>query len=214
MSIPPEILELMHAAIDGVATDSDQIKLREAIARDAAVRDAYRRLQGLSDLLARVEPEEPPAQLVPRVMHDVHERPGARRGGFAGRVLAFWPGGHAAVRYAYAVAAGAAIGALGLYLASGGSLFSLVVPERDAGATIGAPAAAPRLDLAPVGVRGFATVRPSPSGTTIGLDLKATEPVEFVVRFDPARDGGRVDVLVVRDGTAIEAGSLRLPVRK
>ena len=127
MSIDPETLELIHAAIDGVATESEQIKLKDAIARDAAVRDEYRRLQGLSDLLSRVEPEEPPVQLVPGVMRAVR----ARRGG----VFSSWPGGRVAVRYAYAVAAGAVIGALGLYLVSGGSLFGPAVPEPDAGAT-------------------------------------------------------------------------------
>ncbi len=210
MSIHPEILELIHAAIDGVATEAEQIRLRDAIARDASVRDEYRRLQGLSDLLARVEREEPPARLVPSVMRAVQNRRGTVHGGFAGRVRAFWPGGRVAVRYAYAVAAGAVIGVLGLHLASGGSLFGLAAPERDARATIGAPAGADRLDLAPAGVQGSATLRPSPSGTAIGLDLNASGPVEFVLRFDPAKDGGRVDVLVVRDGEATEAGSLRL----
>jgi len=203
MSIHPEILELIHTAIDGVATEAEQIRLRDAIARDPAVRDEYRRLQGLSELLSHVEPEEPPAQLVPSVMRAIR----ARRG----RVRAFWPGGRVALRYAYAVAAGAVIGALGLHLASGGSLFAPAVPERDAGATIGASAGAGRLDLAPAGVQGFATLRMSPSGTAIGLDLNATGRVEFVLRYDPARDGGRVDVLVVRGGQATEAGSLRLP---
>lgn len=203
MSIRPEILELIHAAIDGIATEAEQTRLRDAIARDAAVRDEYRRLQGLSDLLARVEPEEPPAQLAPSVMRAVRAR---RRS-----VRAFWPPGRVALRYAYAVAAGAVIGALGLHLASGGSLFGHAVPEGDAGATIGASSGAGRLDLAPAGVQGFATVRLSPLGTAIGLDLKAKEPVELVLRFDPVNDGGRVDVLVVRGGETTEAGSLQLP---
>jgi len=203
MSIHPEILELIHAAIDGVATEAEQLRLRDAIARDPAVRDEYRRLQGLSELLSRVEPEEPPAGLVPSVMRAVR----ARRGS----VRAFWPGGRMAVRYAYAVAAGTVIGALGLHWASGGGLFAPAIPERDAGATMGAPSGAARLDLAPAGVRGFATLRPSPSGTVIGLDLRATGPVEFVLRYDPAKDGGRVDVLVVQGGESTEAGSLLLP---
>ncbi len=203
MSIHPETLLLIHAAIDGIATEAEQLRLRDAIARDVEVRDEYRRLQGLSDLLSRVEPEEPPARLVPNVMREVR----AHRGG----VRAVWPGGRVAVRYAYAVAAGAMIGALGLHLASGGSLFAPAVPEGDVGATIGAPARADRLDLAPAGVHGFATLRMSPAGTAIGLDLKAVGPVEFVLRYEPATDGGRVDVVVVRSGESTEAGSLRLP---
>jgi hypothetical protein len=70
---------------------------------------------------------------------------------------------------------------------------------------------ASQLDLAPAGVRGIATLRPSTSGASIGLDLSAGEPVELVLKFDPARDGGRVDVAVVRTGAAVPAGSLHLP---
>jgi hypothetical protein len=42
----------------------------------------------------------------------------------------------------------------------------------------------------------------------IGVDLGDTVPVELVLRYDPAKDGGRVDVLVLRDGAATAAGSL------
>jgi hypothetical protein len=210
MSIKPEILDLIQAEIDGVATEAEQIRLRELVAGDPSVRDEYRRLRGLCDLLARVEPEAPPARLAPAVMRAVRAHRGPTRGGLVGSVRALWPGGHLALRYAYAVAAGAVIGVLGLHLASGGSLFGPAVGEQDAGATIGASAGASRLDLAPAGIRGFATLRPSPSGTAIGLDLHAKEPVEFVLRYDPAKDGGRVDVLVVRGGEATAAGSLQL----
>jgi hypothetical protein len=210
MSIHPEIVELIHAEIDGVATEAQQVRLRDAITRDAEVRDEYRRLRGLCDLLARVEPEAPPAQLVPSVMRAVRAGRGEARGGILGRVRSFWPGGRVVLRYGYAVAAGAVLGVLGLHFAAGGSLFGPAVPERDATATIGAASGAGRLDLAPVGIRGFATIHPSPSGTAIGLDLPASEPAEFVLRYHPAKDGGRVDVLVVRGGEATEAGSLRL----
>jgi hypothetical protein len=33
----------------------------------------------------------------------------------------------------------------------------------------------------------------------------------LVLRYDPTEDGGRVDILVLRDGTATEAGTLALP---
>jgi anti-sigma factor RsiW len=213
MSIHPDTLALIHATIDGVATEAEQLLLRDAIARDAEVRDEYRRLCGLCALLAQIEPEEPPAQVVPGVMRAVRAHRGTPRGGFARRVRDLWPGGRVALRYAYAVAAGAVVGILGSHLAAGGGLFGPAVPERDATATIGPSHDADRLDLAPAGIRGFATVRPSVSGTAIGLDLSAAEPVEFVLRYEPAKDGGRVDVLVVRGGEATQAGSLRLPQR-
>src|SRR6185295_20251249 len=61
MSIQPEILDLIHAEIDGVASEAELIRLRDAINGDVAVRDEYRRLRGLCDILARVEPAAPPA---------------------------------------------------------------------------------------------------------------------------------------------------------
>ena len=210
MSIHPEILDLIHADIDGVATEAEQVLLRDAIAGNASVRDEYRRLRGLCDVLAQVERVAPPAQLAPAVMRAIRAHRGTARGGFLNRMRASWPGGRVALRYAYAVAAGAVIGVLGLWVVTGGGLFGPVVPERDATATIGPSPGSGRLDLAPAGIRGFATLRPSTSGTAIGLDLSGAEPVELVLRYDPAKDGGRVDVLVVRDGEATEAGSLRL----
>ena len=210
MSIHPEISDLIQAELDGVATDAERIRLRDAIAGNAEVRDEYRRLRGLCDVLAQVEPEAPPARLAPAVMHAVRARRGTTHGGLVASVRAFWPGRHLALRYAYAVAAGVVLGVLGLHLAAGGSLFGPAVPERDASATIAPSHSAPRLDLAPAGVHGFATVRPSATGTTIGVDLGSAEPVELVLRYDPAKDGGRVDVLVLHDGEATPAGSLQL----
>jgi anti-sigma factor RsiW len=211
MSIHPEIYDLIQAELDGVATDAERIRLRDAIASDAEVRDEYRRLRGLCDVLAQVQPEPPPARLAPAVMRSVRSRRGASRGGLGGSFSAFWPGRHLALRYAYALAAGAILGVLGVHLASGGGRFGSPVAERDAGATIAPARPTPRLSLAPAGVHGFATVRPSATGNAIGVDLGNTEPVELVLRYDPTKDGGKVDILVLRDGTATEAGTLALP---
>jgi hypothetical protein len=208
MSINPEILDLIQAELDGVATDSERIRLRDAITDNAEVRDEYRRLRGLCDVLAQVQPEAPPARLAPAVMHALRARRGAARGGLGESVRAFWPGRHLALRYAYALAAGVVLGVLGVHLASGGGLFVPGVAEKEASATIAPARSTRRLDLAPVGVQGFATVQPSATGTVIGVDLGDTVPVELVLRYDPAKDGGRVDVLVLRDGAATAAGSL------
>ena len=211
MSIHPDVYELIHAEIDGVASSAQQAALREAIARDPVVQDEYRRLKGLCELLASVPPEAPRADLVPAVMRRIRARKTSTRGGLLDRFRNAWPGGPVAVRYAYAVAAGTVIGVVGLHMASGGSLFGPVVPERDASATFMPSPGTSRLDLGPAGVHGVATLRQSPAGAAIGLDLSAGEPVELLVKFDPAQDGGRVEVSVVRTGAAVPAGSLRLP---
>jgi anti-sigma factor RsiW len=210
MSIHPDILELIHAEIDGLASEADLIRLRDAIRSDAAVREEYRRLRGLCEILSRVEPAAPPAQLAPSVMRAVRAHGTAVSGGLLGRFRAYWPGGGPVIRYAYAVAAGAVVGILGFHLVTGGNNYGPVVPEGDAGATLAPSRAGSRLDLTAAGVPGFATLKASPTGTAIGLDLSAKEPVEFLLRYDPARGDGRVDVLVVRNGEATEAGSLRL----
>jgi anti-sigma factor RsiW len=213
MSIDPEVLELIHADIDGIGTEHDRNRLRAAIAGDEAVRDEYRRLRGLGDVLARVQREEPPSRIAPAVMTAVRERRGRAGKGLVARLRAHWPGGGVALRYAYAVAAGAVLGMLGLHLATSGGLFGSPVAERDAAAMIAPSIVLRQLDLAPVGVQGFATARPSALGTAIGVELKSATPVELVVRYDPARDGDRVDVSVVRDGETAPAGSMRLPRR-
>lgn len=208
MSIHPEILDLIHAEIDGVATEAELIRLRDAINGDVAVRDEYRRLRGLCDILSRVEPAAPPAHLAPSVMRAVRARGNAMGDGVWGRFRAFWPGGRLAIRYAYAVAAGVIVGILGFQLVTGGKDFNPAIPESDAGATLSPSRSGGRLDLNAAGVPGFATLKSSTAGTAIGLDLSGKEPVEFLLRYDPAK-GGRVDVLVVRGGEATEAGTLR-----
>ncbi len=211
MSINPEILELIHTEIDGLATPAEQAKLRDAIAADPAVRDEYRRIRGLFDVLSRVEPVAPPPQMAPNVMREIRARREAARVGFTGRIRAMWPGGRLALRYAYAVAAGAVVGVVGLHLISGGAFFGPAIPSGDVTATI-APhrGSTSRLDLSPAGVRGVATLRPSGSGSSIDLDLDASAPVELVLKYDPKSDGSQVDVSVVHDGQTTPAGSLRL----
>ena len=214
MSIHPEISDLIQRDIDGVASEAERMRLRDAITADAEVRDAYRRMKGLCDVLARVQPEEPPARLVPTVMHAVRSRGGSGSPGVLDGLRSFWPGRHLALRYGYALAAGVVLGVLGVHLATGGGGFGLGVPERDASATLGPSRAGSRLDLSAVGVDGVATLAPSAAGTVIGVDLGTAEPVELVLRYDPAKAGGRVDVLVVREGEATRAGSLQLPVKR
>lgn len=210
MSLQPEVLELIHAEIDGVATAAEQVRLRDLIARNSEVREEYRRLRGLLDVLGQVEPAAPPAHLAANVLREVRTRREAMNLGFAARIRAFIPNGRLAVRYAYAVAAGAVLGVVGLHLVSGGGFFAPIVPEREAGATIASYPGKTRLDLRPAGVRGVATLQPSASGNAIELDLETATPVDLLLHYDPSADGGRVDVSVVSGGEAKEAGSLKL----
>jgi hypothetical protein len=210
MSIQPEILELIHAEIDGVATAAEQVRLRDLISRNSEVREEYRRLRGLFDVLGQVEPAAPPAHLAGNVLREIRNRSDATSLGFTGRIRAMFPNGRLAVRYAYAVAAGAVLGVVGLHLVSGGGIFGPAVPERDAGATIAPYPGKSRLDLRSAGVRGVATLQPSATGNAIELDLETATPVDLVLHYDPSTEGGRVDVSVVKDGETRGAGSLKL----
>jgi hypothetical protein len=210
MSIQPEILELIHAEIDGVATTAEQVRLRDLISRNSEVREEYRRLRGLFDVLGQVEPAAPPAHLAGNVLREIRSRREAMSLGFGGRIRALFPNGRVAIRYAYAVAAGAVLGVVGLHLASGGGLFGPMIPEREAGATIAPYLGKTRLDLRQAGVRGVATLQPSATGNAIELDLETATPVDLVLHYSPSADGGRVDVSVVKAGETREAGSLKL----
>jgi hypothetical protein len=214
MNIHPDLIELIHADIDGVATEADRLRLREAIARDPEVRDEYRRMRGLTDILAKVAPEAPANDLVPNVLRRVRAQRSATNAGFFPRMREAWPGGRVAIRYAYAVAAGALIGVVAVHIATGGRLLGPAVPDRDASATLLPKPGASRLDLSPAGVSGFVTLgpaSPSGSGADFGLDVTADKPVELVVRYTPSDGGGKVDVSVVREGGAVPAGTLQLP---
>jgi anti-sigma factor RsiW len=213
MTIHPDLLDLIHADIDGAISDQDRARLRDAMTQDAAVREEYRRLRGLGDLLSQVDRAEPPAELAQSVMRKVRARQAYARTSVLGRLRAAWPGRTVAVRYAYAVAAGVVIGVLGLQWSGMGGPAASSVPEGYAAGTLTPGIGAARLDLAPAGVRGVATMRHFPSGTAIGVDLSGSEPVELVLRYDPARERGHVDLLVMRDGKATSAGTFRSPQR-
>jgi hypothetical protein len=95
-----------------------------------------------------------------------------------------------------------------MQLVGAGSLILPSVRERDAAASIGTVPGMCRLELSQAGIRGSATLQPSGLGAAIGLQVTAKDPVELVLRYDPAQDGDRVKVLVVRDGAAQDAGTL------
>ena len=139
MSIKPELLELIHADLDGLASDQDRARLREAIAREVEVREEYRRLRGLGDVLARVDREVPPARLAPAVMSAIRARQSRAQAGVLSRLHRRLPEGGVILRYGYAIAAGMIVGVLGLQWVTTGHFFGPLVPERDATATL-APA--------------------------------------------------------------------------
>ncbi|HZN56302.1 MAG TPA: hypothetical protein VFB67_13370 [Candidatus Polarisedimenticolaceae bacterium] len=209
MTLPHDIHELIHADLDGMATERDRARLREILLQNPAARGEYERLRRLGGLLDAVEREEPPAELVERVMGPIRTGELRRPASFASRLGR--PQGRVVLRYAYALAAGVLLGMIGLYAVTGRGPIGQSVSSREAAATLAPGPSSGGLQLSAAGVHGTATMRPAGSGAAIDVDLKASEPVEVILRFDPREDGGRLDVRFVHEGETTEAGSLRLP---
>ena len=206
MTLHPEIHELIHAELDGVADERDRSRLREILLQNPAAREEYERFRRLNGLLGAVEREEAPVELVDQVMDSIREGRVRRPTGSFRR-----PGGRVMLRYAYALAAGILIGMVGLYVVTGRGPIGQTVSGRDAAATLAPGPSSGGLQISTAGVNGTATLRPAKNGAAIDVDLNATQPVEVILRFDPREDGGRLDVKFVHEGEATEAGSLRLP---
>jgi anti-sigma factor RsiW len=204
---------LIQADVDGVATEKEKARLHEVLARDAEARAEHARLRDLREFLATIAPEEPPAELVSRVMRRIRaERAPAPRSGLVGRLFGFWPGGRVAIPFAYAAAAGAAIGVLGYHVLVGGGALGPDAIERDAAATIGsAPMGVEtgRLALVAGRVSGSAALRELDGSFALDVELPAGGPLDVSVAYDPAavkfigisnRTGG-VDQIAIADGT-------------
>lgn len=211
MSVTPEILELMHAEIDGVANEVERTRLREALAGSAEIREEYARLQGVTRLMAELKPVHPPAQLTSEVMRAIRARRRAAAGGWVQRLRDLWPGGRVALPYAYAAAAGAALGILGFQVLAGSRTHGSDLFERDAAATIGAPSGTPagRTELTGTAVSGSASVRRLGDSLALDLDVSSQGPAEVSLAFDPSsaqflgistRNGGAGRIQVA-DGT-------------
>jgi hypothetical protein len=212
MTKHPDPHDLIQADIDGVASEADRARLRDLLANDPEARDEHRRLRSLRDLLAAVPPEAPPAQLAARVMHRVRAERAGSHGGIVRRFLSSWPGGRVAIPYAYAAAAGAAIGILGFHVLTGGGSLGPDALEREATATIGsAPLGVEtsRLALTSGTITGSATLRRLDGSLALDVDLPAEGSLDVSIDFDPAsvkfigisnRTGG-VDHIEIADGT-------------
>lgn len=178
--VDPHIEELIHAEIDGVITAAGREELERAARGDAAVAGQRAEFRALAAALGGAGLVEPPADLAADVSRAIA----------ATRVVPFRravaPARTSWARTAALLAAGIALGALGVWLV--GTL-ARVAPAQAAG-TIGA---------APVA--SGATVATAPAARTVHVPAPAAAPAEVVVTIDgrPAaqwtQDGpGRVTI--------------------
>jgi anti-sigma factor RsiW len=209
MSRYDELEILMQADLDGIATPSQRARLAELLSKDPAAAEEHKRLHGLRELLASVPKADPPGDLTARVMRAVRAEKAKPSGGVLRRFVPSWPGGRVAFPYAYAAAAGAAIGILGWHALTGGGTFGPGAVEREAAATIGsAPEGVERARLSfPFGdAKGGATLRTLPDGLAVDVELPVQDAVTVELGYDPGsvkfigisnRTGGAQDIQIV-----------------
>jgi len=173
--------DLIQAEIDGVATPEQREALRGWADRDPSVREELRDMQGLSELLSRVEKVAPPETLAADVMRAIRLERRSKAQDRGGWLRSFWPSGRAALPFAYAAAAGAAVCFLAIRGLSG-------VPATDAAGTMMAPAgdAIGRSELRAGSLRGEATLRRAGGSFLIEISLDAPGSGTVGLRFDPS----------------------------
>ncbi len=110
------ILELMHAALDGVATAAEQARLKKVLERDPDAARIYEQLRATAQRLSEVREVEPPASLRVRIMHALPPVAAskARKSPVVLLSGALWH--RPAVRYAYVFGGGLVLGGVAMFL--------------------------------------------------------------------------------------------------
>lgn len=183
---------LMQDELDGVNAPEQSVRLHELLRENAEARARMAELQFLFQTLERVGAEEPPADLASATLASLPERTRAARAGWvdAWRSLT---ARSAALRVAYPLAAGIAIGAFGYALYTGGipgRSPSSEMPVSGAMQPLPAPGAGVRVDSADLTVRGAsisAVVWRAGNDVRLLVVWKGTAAGELTARFDPAR---------------------------
>lgn len=182
---------LMQDELDGLNTPQQSARIQELLRENAAARARWSELQFLFQVLERVGSEEPPPDLASAMLASLPERPRPARSGWvdAWRSLT---GRSAALRVAYPLAAGIAIGAVGYALYRGafpGGSPSTDMPISGVMQPL-PPGSGERVDSA-VLTAGAASISAVLRRSGNDLWLEAVPgggaPSELTVRFDPAR---------------------------
>jgi hypothetical protein len=182
-------LELIHAEMDGEATEKELTTLHGYIARDTEARELRAGLARLNNLLKQVEPVDPPGDLHNNILAALPiRRPGLKTvtQGSSWRIRI------RALRYGYALAAGVLVGAA----LTGVALKNLSPLEKsDVYGTLAvrknAPgyAAVDHMDLNSPGLAGSVVLSRSASNAMIVFDLQGPQTVEVEIGFDQTHMG-------------------------
>ena len=173
--------ELLNAELDGELDSAGHAELERLLAASPEARQRRDELRSVSDALAHLKPVDPPSELREAVFAAL--RPGAAK------VVRF-PGARTQRRwvpYVGALAAGVALGAIGL------SLYYSPRPEFDAASLAGTMAdpdhrslghLLDRVELNSGGLHGSASLHEADGIWVVEFDLQSDSPVEVVASYD------------------------------
>jgi hypothetical protein len=190
MTLSPSDWELLHREVDGETTDDESSGLRERLAAEAELREAYQALTGVGQALSSVRIEDPPPALASEVMRQVRRRgaPGGSRDWLA--PMSAWVAGQPAL----ALAATLAVGLLGGLLVTSLSERGLAPLDESAVSGTALPgeqqSALPILDRARLtgeGIEAVATIRRGRGAVVAEVEVAAPAPVDVTVIVEPTQ---------------------------
>ena len=177
--------ELLNAELDGELDGAGQLELERLLSASPEARVRRDELRRVVDALAHLKQAEPPSELRDAISAAL--RPGAPA---AAKVVAFRGASKVPRRwvpYAGALAAGVALGAIGL------SVYYAPRPEFDAASLAGTMAdpdhrslghVLDRVELDSGGLRGTASLHEADGLWVVEFDLQTDRPVEVVASYD------------------------------
>jgi hypothetical protein len=183
-------LELIHAELDGVATDKELATLREYLARDPEAQRVHAEIAKLTNILSQVEKVETPGDLHTSIMAALPPRRHGPEN--VVRNSSPWRLRIPFIRYGYALAAGLLLGAV----LTGVAFRNLSPQEKsDVYGTLAIRENAPpyvaveqmKLDSPDLG--GSVALSRSGSNDMVVFDLNSQQPVEVEIGFDGSQGG-------------------------
>lgn len=180
-------LELMHAELDGEASDEDLVALREYLSSNPEAQKVHSELAKLTAVLNQVEMVETPGDLHTNILEALPPRRSE-----PGSVLRMrpWPLRIPQIQFGYALAAGLLLGAIltGFTLKSTSTVensdfYGTMTARKDAPHSV----AAEQMKLDAPDLGGSVALSQSGSKAMIVFDLSAGQPVEVEVGFESSQ---------------------------
>ena len=186
MTLSPSDWELLHREVDGETTDREAAGLRERLASERELREAYEALTGVGRALSEVGLVDPPPALVADVMREVKRGSGTAETTGGLRLLGSWVRQQPALALAASLAVGLLAGLLvtgrGLVPMDGSAVSGTLLPP-------GHLATLPLVDearLEGTGLSARAATRHGRGAVVVETELLSGGPVALSIDVDAA----------------------------